>query len=167
MADLKELASRLLDLVPGTEPPLGFDRAVLRGCQPGRRRRTIVVITLAAIAACLLLITALLAIPPFSRHGAKPPAVVAVFRENGVSVGSLTAGGRPLWVSVSVRGAAVSGPVSCQLVGRGGLVQTLGLFDLVHGNGSWAAPDPAGVTRDLLARLVTERGRVVAVAILR
>jgi hypothetical protein len=121
---------------------------------------------LGAVASCLILTTAIIEISRLSHHATKPTGVVAVFRENGVSVGSLAAGGRPPWVSVSVRGIAVSGPVTCQLVGRGGSVQTLGIFDLVHGNGSWAAPDPGGIGGDRQARLVTQRGHVVATATL-
>jgi hypothetical protein len=36
VAGLTEVALRLLDVLPGTEPPLGFDRAVLFRVRPGR-----------------------------------------------------------------------------------------------------------------------------------
>jgi hypothetical protein len=58
----------------------------------------------------------------------------------------------------------VSGTVSCQLIGRDGSLETLGRFDLVHGSGSWAAPDPEGLPGYRTARLVDRTGRVIATA---
>jgi hypothetical protein len=58
----------------------------------------------------------------------------------------------------------VSGPVTCQLVDRNGSVQALGVFDLVDGTGSWAAPDPSGIEGRQQARLIDDSGRVTATA---
>jgi hypothetical protein len=69
-----------------------------------------------------------------------------------------------MWVSVAVRGLAVSGLVTCQLVDHNGAAQTLGLFDLVEGTGTWAAPDPRGIGRDQQARLLDASGRIIASA---
>jgi hypothetical protein len=52
VAVLNEIAARLVDLVPGTEPPLGFDRMVLSRVRPGRRRRIVVSATAAALVGC-------------------------------------------------------------------------------------------------------------------
>jgi Putative zinc-finger len=166
VAALRDVASRLLDLIPGTEPPLGFDRSVLLSTAP-QRHRILPVKMLVGTAVGLVLTAILLGVPHRSHQATTPRGAAAVFRDNGVPVGSLAAGGRPIWVSVSVRGVAISGPVSCELIGRTGSVETLGLFDLVHGNGSWAAPDPAGLGGDRQARLVDQKGRVIAVADLR
>jgi hypothetical protein len=89
-----------------------------------------------------------------------------VLREGGVTVGTVTASGQPLWVSVTVRGATASGAITCQVVSRTGSVDTLGVFELVHGSGTWAAPDPAGIRGDREARLVDLSGRVIATATL-
>jgi anti-sigma factor RsiW len=166
VAALSEVASQLLDVVPGTEPPLGFDRAVMARMTPRRRGRRLGWAVLGAAAACALLVGVALQIPGGSGHPVRPTSEVAVFREGGVAVGSVTAGGQPVWVSVTVRGAAVSGPIACQVVSRTGSVQTLGVFELVHGSGSWAAPDPAGIRGDRDARLVDSAGRVLATATL-
>jgi predicted anti-sigma-YlaC factor YlaD len=166
IAALGEVASRLLNVVPGTEPPLGFDRAVMARVTPPWRGRRVTWAVLAAVAACALLVGVALQVVGGSPHAARTTSEVAVLRDGGVAVGSVMAGGQPLWVSVTVRGVAVSGPIACQVVSRRGAVQTLGLFDLVGGSGSWAAPDPAGIRGDRLARLVDSRGRVIATATL-
>jgi predicted anti-sigma-YlaC factor YlaD len=167
VAALTEIATRLLDMVPGTEPPLGFDRAVLLRVKPRRRTRTVATAIAAAVIICLLLAGSVLDITGRSHPAVTPPGLVGIFRENGVPVGTLATGGHPLWVSVSVRGVAMSGPVSCQLVGGRGSVETLGLFDLVHGSGTWAAPDPGGIGRHQQARLVDRAGQVIATAVWR
>ena len=167
VAALTEIATRLLDIVPGTEPPLGFDRTVLARVKPRRRRRTVAMATAAAVAICLLLAGTVLDITGRSHPAVTPPGLVGIFRENGVPVGTIAAGGHPLWVSVNVRGLAVSGSVTCQLVGGRSSETTLGLFDLVHGSGTWAAPDPGGIDGNQQARLIDPAGRVVATATLR
>jgi hypothetical protein len=89
--------------------------------------------------------------------------VTAAFRAGGVPVGSFSARGRPMWVSVAVRGLAVSGLVTCQLVDHNGAERTLGLFDLVEGAGTWATPDPPGIGRDQQAPLIDGSGRVPSI----
>jgi hypothetical protein len=163
---LNGIAARLVDLLPGTEPPLGFDRTVLVrvGLRRRPRTRALAIAVAAAVVVGMLQLGAELAFPRGSHPAAIAPSVVAVFRDGGVPVGTLATSGRTPWVHVTVHGAAVSGPVSCWLVGRDGSVETLGLFDLVHGSGSWAVPDPGGLGGYHQARLVDRAGRVVATA---
>jgi hypothetical protein len=118
----------------------------------------------AAVAVGMVSLGAELAVAGGSQPAAIASAPVGVFREGGVPVGSFAASGHTSWVYVDVHGAAVSGPVSCVLVGRDGSVETLGLFDLVHGSGSWAAPDPDGLRGYHQARLVDRAGHVIATA---
>jgi hypothetical protein len=160
-AALSDVASRLLDVVPGTEPSLGFDRAVMAQLTPRRRGRRVGWAVLGAAAACALLLGVALQIAGGSGHPVRPTPEVAVFREGGVAVGSVTASGQPVWVSVTVWGAAVSGPITCQVVSRTGSLQTLGVFELVYESGSWAAPDPAGIRGDREGRLVDLPERVL------
>ena len=117
VAALSEIATRLLYIVPGTEPPLGFDRLCWLRVNPRRRTRAVARATAAAVAICLLLAGTVLDITGRSHPAVTPPGLVGIFRENGVPVGTIAAGGHPLWVSVNVRGLAVSGSVPCQLVG--------------------------------------------------
>jgi hypothetical protein len=50
------------------------------------------------------------------------------------------------------------------LVDIDGSVETIGVFDLVNGSGSWAAPDPQGLRGYHQARLVDRTGQVLATA---
>jgi hypothetical protein len=163
VSGLTQIATKLLDVVPGTEPPLGFDRAVLaRVTTPSRRATTVVLASVAAALVCALLVGGAVLIAHGPHHPSSPAYLVAALREGGVNIGTFVANGHPLWVSVAVSGADVSGPVACQLMSRSGSVETLGLFDLLHGTGSWAAPHPAGIKEDEEARLIDRTGRVFA-----
>jgi hypothetical protein len=163
---LTEIAACLLDLVPGTEPPLGFDHLVLARVAPRpRQARRVAIAVVAAAIVCALVAVAAVHIPGGGRRPATAAAMTAAFRAGGAQVGTFSAGGRPIWVSVAVWGLPVSGSVTCELVDRDGAVQTLGLFDLVDGTGSWAAPDTSGIGRDQTARLIDRGGRVLAIAI--
>jgi hypothetical protein len=159
-----EVAIRLVEIIPGTEPPLGFDRKLLGRVMPHRRRKSMVAAVMASVAACVLLAFATTLGIDDLGHPTRPAEVSAVLWEGARPVGSLSASGRPLWVSLTVHDMAVSGSVTCQLLGRNGTVVTLGTFDVVHGSGSWAAPDPAGVSGDRSGRLVEPNGRVIAAA---
>jgi hypothetical protein len=96
----------------------------------------------AAVAVVGLVLTGAVLAEQGRPHQAVESSPAVAFREDGAVVGFLTAGGQPSWVYVNVHGLPFSGPVSCQLVEGNGSVDTLGLFDVVHGSGSWAAPDP-------------------------
>jgi hypothetical protein len=162
---LIEIATLLLDLVPATEPPLGFDHSVLARVTPQpRRARRVAISVVAAVILCVLVAVAVSNVSAGSRPAATPVEVTAAFRAGGIRVGTFSARGRLIWVSVAVWGLPVSGPVICQLVDRNGAVHTLGLFDLVEGTGSWAAPDPPGIRRGQEARLIDGSGRIVATA---
>jgi anti-sigma-K factor RskA len=166
------VGARLLDLVPGTEPPLGFDRRALArvhgsraAARAGSWRRPSRVITAIAAAAAA---AALFASVGWMAHGDKDPAepahLTAEFHQNGRAIGEVDAyGSHPLWVSMSVHGAAASGMVTCELIGRDGTIR-LGSFPLVRGGGAWSAPDPRGLEGVTGARLVDGQGRVVATA---
>jgi hypothetical protein len=162
---LTEIAVHLVDFVPGTEPPLGFDRSVLARVMPGpRRARMVVISVVAAVILCGLMVVSAVHVVGGSAHRATPAGVTAGFRAGGVPVGSFSARGRPMWVAVVVRGMSVSRPVSRQLVDRNGSVQTLGRFDLVGGTGSCAVPDPPGIGRDQEARLIDGSRQGIATA---
>jgi hypothetical protein len=151
-----------VDLVPGTEPPLGFDRAVLVRVGLRRRNHAMALAVAAAVLMAVLLTGSLVTATGGSHHRVAFSAPIGVFRDHGVAVGSLAVSGHPSWVYVSIRGIDVSGPVTCELVDVDGSVETLGLFDLVHGSGSWAAPHPEGLREYRRARLVDRAGQVVA-----
>ncbi|MGH9114818.1 MAG: hypothetical protein ACRDWW_03215, partial [Acidimicrobiales bacterium] len=102
---------------------------------------------------------------PRSRPAPATLSLAAPFREGARTIGQVRAYGYdPPWLSMTVHDARASGPVTCELVGPGGTVVTLGTFDLVGGSGSWGAPDRAGLAGVTEARLVDSSGRVVATA---
>ena len=166
------VSSRLLELVPGTEPPLGFDQRVLasvrRDRKMGRRwisRRPRLTAGLAASVAAGVLVFGSLGW--FERGGSSHPAravLAADFIQGGRDVGEVYATERPNWVSMTVNGAKGADKVTCQLVGRDGSITTLGSFDLVDGMGTWGAPDPAGLAGVTGARLTDSHGRLLATA---
>jgi predicted anti-sigma-YlaC factor YlaD len=154
-----ELATLLLQVIPGSEPPLGFDRKVLAHTRPPHRRVLLAVVATGSIAAALL---AVIGLAVTGSH--QPGGLVAYLRHGSTVVGTFTSGGRPTWVSMTVRGLGESGLVTCQLMSRDGAPVTLGTFDLVHGSGSWSAPEPAGLAQDAGVRLVDPQGQVLASA---
>jgi hypothetical protein len=165
---MQAAAGRLLDLVPGTEPPLGFDRRVMKrvdsaGLRSRRRWRTALV---TAAAAVFIVVGATVGVVETnSSHPATPHLVSAAFiATGGQQVGEikLYPAGRPPWVSMAIRGVAVHGPVSCQLIDHDGTVITLGSFALVNGMGSWGAPDRWSTYDMSGARLVDATGQVLA-----
>jgi hypothetical protein len=167
IAALSLVASRLFDLVPGTEPPLGFDRRVLSHVARDRRsRRSWRAIVGAATAATVLVFGTLgWFIGQDSSHPQPPGLLAAAFRQAGRTIGEVDVyRDRSPWVSMSIRGSGTSGTVTCQLVYRNGQITTLGSFDLVDGAGSWSAPDTAGTVEVKGARLVDDNGQVVATA---
>ena len=174
------IGSRLLELVPGTEPPLGFDERVLATVRPDARaarrawhRRTprLFAGAAAAVAAVVILAIGSLSLGWF-HDGSTSPAPRAVltarFLQGGREVGELYASAHPAWLDMTVKGVAGADEVTCQLVGKDGKVTTVGSFDLVDGNGTWGAPDPqGGLAGAAGARLVDASGRVLATATLR
>jgi len=188
------VGARLLDLVPGTEPPLGFDRRVLakiregeldgeikpgwagrdRKGRRGAGRRPLAAgrpphlfAGLAAAAAVVALVFGSLgwfAGRTSSHHGTHV-MLTADFHQGTRDIGEIyTYGGSPPWMSMTVHGATGAEKVTCELVWNDGTVTRLGTFDLVSGSGSWSAPDKAGVTGVTGAQLVGPDGQVIATA---
>jgi hypothetical protein len=157
------VASRLADLIPGTEPPLGFDRLVLnRLSGPTRRRR--LWLAVGAVAASAALALGSLGLVP-GRDAEDHIALTSVLRQAGRPVGKIfTYGARPAWVAVMIRGTSTTGPITCQLQYRDGTVVTLGTFDLTTGDRSWSAPDPSGVSGLIAVRLIDSTGQLIATA---
>lgn len=163
---MRTTAGRLLDLVPGTEPPLGFDRRVLEhvgAARPRRRRRW--QLGLSAAAAVLVVGGAFAAVNLAPSHH-RVTELAASFTESGHQVGviDIYSGRKPPWVSMMVNGVSARGSVSCVLVARDGSITRLGSFDLVNGSGSWGAPDRWSTSDVAGARLVDASGHVVASA---
>ena len=163
------IASRLLDLVPGTEPPLGFDRRVL-GRLPGRnrRRRTRRRVAVGAAAAATALIFGSLGwVTGHDADGSTRHIVLtAVFHRGDRPVGKVFAyQTQSPWVVMTIRGSSASGIVTCELEYRDRTTMRLGAFELIRGSAWWGAPDPTGFTGVIGVRVVDRDGRVVASAV--
>jgi hypothetical protein len=128
------VASRLLDLVPGTEPLLGFDRRAfgrVAGRRPGRR----LVLWLAAAAGSNVLVVESMGWIT-GHHATREAALIALLLPAGRPVGTVVAyGGRPSWVGLMIRGSTASGSVSCQLQ-RPNVRKTRGQLTVAHGQGT-------------------------------
>jgi predicted anti-sigma-YlaC factor YlaD len=169
---LTAVGARLLELVPGTEPPLGFDRRVLAQVRPDRnpgrrllRRRPRLMAGLAAVAAAVVLVVASLGWFQGGTSPHTPRAVLSAdFVQGSRDVGEVYAYANPAWWSMTVHGATGTNKVTCELVGPKGTVTTIGSFDLVDGSGSWGAPDRTGLAGVTGAQLVDGTGHVIAVA---
>jgi Putative zinc-finger len=165
--DIRLIGDRLLELVPGTEPPLGFDKRVLKRIvprRPGRRIRRLyagVITGAAAAVAAAALLAATLGAPG---HRPRPAELAAAFRAGGRDIGSVYISGNPAWISMSVHQATLTGWVTCQLIEAGGKTATIGTFQLQSGRGTWEAPEPAGDTDPAGARLLGPSGNVIATA---
>jgi hypothetical protein len=183
VGSLTQVSDRLLTLVPGVEPPVGFEDRVLSrmGMTPPKarepRRRWW---PMAAVAAAAALV--------FGAGGwaigganvghsvvASPQAVAghdedvirfAALRTNEQhQVGQvLTYQGAPSWVYMSVAAEPTVDWVACQLIRPDGSAVPIGSFTLSGGKGSWGAKlnvDPGTVSG---ARLVSSSGTVLATA---
>lgn len=170
VTNMLPVASQLLELIPGTEPPLGFDHRVLaqvgQPAQPTRwvSRRRPVVMALAAAAAVIFGVSGWLVGAGSSGHPPAHALLAADFVRQGHDVGRIEVYGKPLWVSVTVHDSGASGPVTCEIVHKDGTVTTMGTFDLVGGAGNWGTPDHSGMTDINRAQLVDAHGQVLAVA---
>ncbi|MFF4652034.1 hypothetical protein [Streptomyces sp. NPDC001380] len=176
----------LLDLVPGSEPPVGFeDRVLVRlGTvlrpvrQRHRRRRSAL---LAAAAAALLAVGAggwalgsssgppAAAEPAVSTVGTGHTLRSAALQTGDGRLGDVFAyGGDSPWLYVSVDaeqvGSSAGGMVQCVLQRSDGSRTSLGTFPLRDGYGAWGEPYPAGAPVSGV-RLVTSGGRVLAAAV--
>lgn len=168
VASLTPVADRLLELVPGTEPPPGFERRILAAVSPsaaGRFRfnhRSFLAVASAAAAAALVFGTiGWIAGRGTNSHHVQTQAELVA---SGRDVGEVEAYGHPAWLSVSVRGVTSTGRVTCEIVYKDGRTWTMGSFDLVKGSGMWSTPDPSGFSGVTEARLVGTDGHVLAVA---
>jgi hypothetical protein len=163
---MEESAHQLLDLVPGTEPPLGFDERVMRrlgtSMRPARRGFR----TIATLAAAVLLVVGSTFGVELSHSGTNaPPALAAAqFLSNGTAVGEVYMyAGRPPWFEMSVHGLKGQGKLTCVLVSDAGAT-TIGSFGLHGGRAYWSAPDTSGSRGVTGVQLLDDTGHVVASA---
>lgn len=173
----------LLELLPGTEPPVGFESRVadaLRTSPPRRRRRHLLRPRMAAVAAALAVACGFggWAVGTAINQATAPSGVASVanaelvqapLMADGLEVGRVFVHpGAQGWVYMAVDldgdGVATLGAVRCVLVHPDGTTTSLGTFGLSEGYGSWVAPADVDRTALSAARLVAPDGSTVATA---
>jgi len=167
------VADGLLGLVPGREPPIGFEgRMMSRLGFAEHRRRPRSWLGAAAVAA---LIATVFALGGFALGTAlhSSPSVTAAqtgllsepLTTDAHQVGRIYAAtSTPSWVYMTIDTDRGTGPVTCQLQQRGGHLITLGTFDLKNGYGTWGAPSPVDPATIASARVIANDGALLATA---
>ncbi|MDC0773308.1 zf-HC2 domain-containing protein [Streptomyces sp. HD] len=167
----------LLALLPGAEPPLGFESRVVRalGAAPApKRRRYRLRLAAAAVAAALACGFGGWAVGTLVETA---PASVSQQADGGLREATLVADGHEVgriyvhhgdegWVYMSVDlDGNGRGPVRCLLVHADGSTVPVGSFPLKDGYGSWGGPTTTDHPTTLTgARLTAPDGSVLATA---
>lgn len=176
-AELEELAATadlVLQLAPEAEPPVGFELRLIQRLHAGgtaRRRIGPPRAVRSAVAALLALVvgfgTAWLAHAPTSSPSASSSAGLtsAALTSKGRSLGEVyLSAGKPAWLFMAIDSGADSELVRCEVTLADGKVVTVGWFHLSGGYGAWGAPLPGVSGQVRTARVLTERGTVLASA---
>jgi hypothetical protein len=178
VASLTQIGDRMLTLVPGAEPPVGFEDKVLAAMGfPGRkasqtRRRWWPIAVAAAAAALVFGLGGWMIGGMTAAHGTVVAAGAthqeerfAALRTGGQQVGEVfTTEGSPAWVWMSVTTDAHTAWVSCQLLEQNGQYVPVGEFPLSGGKGNWGGPLKVDPTTLVGARLLSDQGTVLATA---
>ncbi|MEC4019807.1 hypothetical protein [Streptomyces sp. H27-D2] len=170
----------LLGLLPGTEPPVGFETRVtdrLNQSRPARRRHRLLRPRVAAASAALAIAFGFggWAVGAAVDDAPAPSAPTAVRANADLAQAALVADGHevgrifahpgsPGWVYMSVDLEGADGTVRCRLERTDGTTVSVGSFTLKGGYGYWGAPadvNPATVSG---ARLLAADGSVLATA---
>jgi hypothetical protein len=183
VSSLTQIGDRMLTLVPGVEPPVGFEDRVLTRMgltsppvHTPRRRWWPMALVAAAAAAVLFGLGGWVVGGMATTHGtpvaAPAPGNHQVLRfaqlrnSSQRQVGQVfTYEGSPAWVWMSVTATDPKvGTVWCELQKQDGTFLPIGQFQLTGGEGSWGVQlkiDPSTVVG---ARLTSDQGTVLATA---
>jgi hypothetical protein len=177
VGSLTQISDRLLTLVPGAEPPVGFEDRVLNRiglATPRVRqlppRRWLPIAVAAAVAALVFGIGGWVIGGIAMSHTGIASAeaefrFAALHTPDNRQIGQVfTYQGDPPWVYMSVTTQPSVGDVACQLVRHDGSTVPIGTFTLSGGKGSWGSElkvDPSDVVG---ARLLDGMGKVLATA---
>jgi len=169
MEQLSLAADSLLEVVPGVEPPLGFEVRLMERLGAGRAARQLVrrpwLVRRSSLAlACLLVLVAVgvgVGTGWLLRGGQQPVIARSAFGTGPgghIETASLVAGGRSIgtvtvysgrtsWLYMSLEDGSWSGKASCQVRLAGGRTVPLGTFWLDNGYGAWGAALAPGTKR--------------------
>ena len=191
---LASAADSLLEVVPGVDPPVGFEVRLFDklGAVPGpvraRRSRHLVRNALAAAASVVALSAAGVGAgwiahdsqrtPSLAAIGTSPGGhlrVVALVAPSWQSAGRAPAprgrlyvySGKSDWIFMDVDAGSWHGQVACVATLRDGTRLRLGTFWMSKGYGAWGVALPVSASRVRSAQVVTSGGTVIATADLR
>lgn len=180
MEQLSLAADSLLEVVPGVEPPLGFEVRLMERLGADRAARLLVrrpwLVRRSSLAlACLLVLVAVgvgVGTGWLLRGGQQPGVARSAFgTEPGghIETASLVAGGRSIgnvtvysgatsWLYMSLDDGSWSGKASCQVRVAGGKTVPLGTFWLDNGYGAWGVTLAPGTGRVQTASVLSGGG---------
>jgi hypothetical protein len=165
LGELTALGDRLVGLVPGVEPPVGFeqrvmDRLDLPASAPRRRRRRVVLSFAAALLALALGTAGWLGRDLQHRDG--DDLVKVPLAASGPVAGEVFAyRDSRSWLYVELSGLPNDGSLSCQVRLADGQVFTVGTFPVTEGAGQWGGPAPMSGTDPVEVRILTPDGTVI------
>lgn len=162
VGQLATISDRLTGLVPGVEPPVGFEQRVLRRMgQPARKRWPWLVTGFVALAIGFAGVGWVL-------HGILHPEELtsSSVSSAGRAVGEVFvyADSHP-WLYVELSALGVNGTMSCQVRLDDGTAVMVGSFPVVGGSGQWAGPAPVADGHLVEVRILGPDGLVVGTAL--
>jgi len=178
VSELATTTDRLIELMPGAEPPAGFDHRVISALtsqQTPQRRRArrqwiaaaAVLVAFALAAGGWVLGQATAGVRPVPHNITAHTILVAPLTAHGRQIGQAFAyPGQPSWIylSVDTDNAADTGPLRCELVRKNGSPIPAGTFSVAKGYGSWAASVDFNPDTLAAVRLITASGATLATA---
>ncbi|NNN08397.1 MAG: hypothetical protein HKL85_04290 [Acidimicrobiaceae bacterium] len=170
---LSAVGDRLVELAPRAEPPVGFESRLLdryhgeSARQPVRALRGV-----ALVAAAVVLVAAGFTLghhAPTQRPNTPSLSTAAPISEALTSAGRTLgqvwlSAGTPTWIYMSFDDAGWSGTAWCTVTLKNGHVLDVGVFNVVHGYGAWAAQVNAASSAVRSARVTDAKGHVLASA---
>jgi hypothetical protein len=170
---LGDVADELVSLTPAIEPPTGFETRVIAGLSGHRRKHLRDPFRRAWVLAAAAVVAAAVAIGGWALSGGLGEST-AHYVTRPVSA-PLMAGGHEMgevmlvanthtWLSMAVSGGPGNATVTCRLLERDGRTVTVGSFQLVGGEGYWAAAVPGQASDVMAAQLVAADGSTIATA---
>lgn len=163
--ELSVVGDRLIGLVPGAEPPIGFEQRVLArlGLTHRRRWRHWLVAAAAVVAAAAIAAAGwFLRGAPGNDHDLASAMLTA---DGGTQVGEVFAyADQRSWLYVDLSSAQASGTVSCQIQLADGRTLTVGSFPVSAGSAQWAGPAPLSDAQLQEVRILADDGRIVGTA---
>jgi hypothetical protein len=166
-----------VELLPGAEPPVGFEQRVITALAPPPSPRARPRWMPAAAVTLAVAFAAGGWILGRSYRDVPPPETDAQTSVRTVMFTPLTAGdhpvgqayvypGRPSWIflSLDTDSDTTSDTIRCEMVHRDGSTMPLGTFTLTKGYGAWVVP--TALDRNTLAtiRLINDNGHTLATA---